>query len=329
LKIGSITLENITVFAPLAGITNLPLRLIAKQEGCGLVCSEMISAKGLVYKSEKTHQLLDSRLEEKPLSVQIFGAEPRTMAEAAKMVEDSGADILDINFGCSVPKVLKTGSGSALMKDPRLAGDILQAVRKSIRIPLTIKMRTGWDGSGDQAVTTAKIAWESGVDAITVHPRTARQGFSGQADWSIIARVKQTVPLPVIGNGDITCGDDALKMIHQTTCDGIMVGRAAFGRPWIFSEILAVIHGKKPPEVICEKRFDTMVRYAEASVAYLGEKQACFMMRSRLGWFSKGLPHSTRFRESIKKIESQRQAMEIIQEYRNLVEKDFLEKGSG
>ena len=320
MRIGTVKLKNKTVFAPLAGITNLPMRLLAKEEGCALVCSEMISAKGLVMNSDKTYKMLQSHIDEKPLSVQIFGSEPRVMAEAAKVVEDSGADILDINFGCSVRKVLKTGSGSALMKSPLLADAILHAVRKSISIPLTIKIRSGWDSSGHQAVEISKIAQDNGADAITVHPRTAKQAFSGKSDWSLIRNVKETLTIPVIGNGDITGPEDALRMLDETGCDAIMVGRAAFGRPWIFSQIIAVLEGKEPSDITYLKRFDTMRRFLDASVDFFGETQACFMMRSRLGWFSKGLPHSTKFRESIKRIRSRLEATTLIKDYQNAVE---------
>jgi nifR3 family TIM-barrel protein len=323
-RIGSVSLNTITVFAPLAGITNLPLRLLAKAEGCGLVCSEMISAKGLVHRQQKTLAMLESHPDEKPLSIQIFGAEPRVMAEAAKIVEASGADLLDINFGCSVKKVIKTGSGVVLMKEPVLAGDILKSVRKAIQIPLTIKIRSGWDPTGDQAVLISKIAEDMGVDAVTVHPRTAGQGFSGHSDWTLIRRIKDSVRLPVIGNGDILQAGDALAMIEQTGCDAVMVGRAAFGNPWIFSEITAMLEGRTLSPVTPEKRFDTMTRYLQASVLHLGEKQACFFMRSRLGWFAKGLPHSAKFREALKTITTQALALELISQYRARVELDLM-----
>jgi len=215
MKIGTVTLDNNVILAPLAGITNLPFRLMAKQAGCGLVCSEMVSSHGLVYKSGKTEQMLDSAAEEKPLSVQIFGARPDIMAEAAAMVEAMGADILDINFGCAVRKVVKTGSGVALMNTPEIAQALLKAVRKTIRIPLTIKIRSGWDASGEQALHIARIAEDCGVDAVAVHPRTARQLFSGRADWSIIAAVKEKVAIPVIGNGDIFSAGDAVNMLRK------------------------------------------------------------------------------------------------------------------
>ena len=317
LTIGNVSLDNITVFAPLAGISNLPMRILAKEAGCGLVCSEMLSSKGLEYHSVKTEKLMTSAPEERPLSVQIFGSEPLVMADAGARVADGGADIVDINFGCSVKKILKSGSGVALMKDPKLATAIIKAVRKTVSIPLTIKIRSGWDRSGDQAVTIAKIAEDEGVDAVTVHPRTAGQGFSGQADWSLIGRIKQLIKIPVIGNGDIVNPEDALQMIEETGCDGIMVGRAAIGNPWIFSQILALLHHEPIPVIDHDKRFKIMLRYLEASFTYLNEKQAALMMRSRLGWFAKSLPYAGRFRESIKCIASKREAVDLITAYRN------------
>ena len=315
LSIGNLTLENRTVFAPLAGITHLPMRILAKEAGCALVCSEMISSKGLEYHSVKTEKLMDSAPEEKPLSVQIFGSEPRVMADAAAKVQASGADIVDINFGCAVKKILKSGSGAALMKEPELAAKIIKAVRKTVAIPLTVKMRSGWDKTGDQARLIAKIAEDEGADAVTVHPRTAGQGFSGQADWSLIARIKQAVSIPVIGNGDIVRAEDALRMITQTECDGIMVGRAAIGNPWIFSQILALLNNEEMPVIDNARRFSILMRYLDAAFTYLDERQAALMMRSRLGWFVKGLPHASKFRESIKQINSKQEALEIILAY--------------
>ena len=246
MQIGNLTLDNNVILAPLAGITNLPFRLLAKASGCGLVCSEMISANGLVYQSGKTEQMLNSAPEEKPLSVQIFGSDPGIMAEAAAIVESKGADIVDINFGCSVRKVIKTGSGAALMKTPDQAKALLAAVRKSIRIPLTIKIRSGWDASGREALNIAGIAQDCGVDAIAVHPRTAGQLFRGRADWSIIAAVKKSVGIPVIGNGDIVSARNALKMLEETGCDAVMIGRKAIGDPAIFSRVLARMNGEEP-----------------------------------------------------------------------------------
>ena len=317
IKIGNVTLDNMTVLAPLAGITNLPMRLMAKEEGCALVCSEMVSSHGLVYKSMKTQKIMDSDAREKPLSVQIFGAEPAVMAEAAAMVEASGADLLDINFGCSVRKILKSGSGSALMRTPEKAKAVIDAVRKSIRIPLTIKIRTGWERSGAQAFETARIAEDSGVDAIAVHPRLASQGFGGRADWPLIKAIKEQCKIPVIGNGDIFTAEDALRMEKETGCDAVMIGRGAIGNPWIFSQVIALSPGESVQATAIDTRFDMMVRYLKESVAYLGEENACYMLRSRLSWFVKGMPHSSRFRESIKHISSEAEALDIIETYRN------------
>ena len=317
MQIGSLTLKNNTILAPLAGITNLPFRLLAKEAGCALVCSEMISSHGLVYKSEKTEKMLDSAPEEKPLSVQLFGARPDIMAEAAAIVESSGAEVVDINFGCSVRKIIKTGSGAALMRTPDLAQDLLKAVRRAIRIPLTIKIRSGWDASGEQAVHISGIAENCGVDAVAVHPRTAGQLFGGRADWSIIAAVKAKVSIPVIGNGDIKSAGDAERMLAETGCDGVMIGRKAIGDPDIFSRVVARINGEEEVDEGFGRRFDLMSRYLRTSVKYIGEEQACRMMRSRLGWFTKGMHKSSQFREAIKHLSSEKEGIELIKAYQN------------
>jgi nifR3 family TIM-barrel protein len=316
MKIGSVTLENKTILAPLAGITNLPFRLLAKEAGCALVCSEMISAHGLINRSKRTQQMLDSLPEEKPLSVQLFGSQPDVMAEAARLVESSGADIIDINFGCSVRKIIKTGSGAALMKTPENAEAVIKAVRKVVRIPLTIKIRTGWNPTGNQAFQISQIAESCGVDAITIHPRTAKQGFSGHSDWGIIAKLKKQANVPVIGNGDIFCADDAIAMLKQTRCDAVMIGRMAIGNPWIFSHVLARMRGEAEPAVALEQRFEMMNRYMQESVKYFGEEIACRMMRSRLCWFAKGLRNSSQFRKSINHISTETEALQRIEAYK-------------
>lgn len=315
MRIGPIVLANPLILAPLAGITDLPFRLLAREQGCALVYSEMISANGLVYNSGKTRRMLLSDPAEKPLAIQIFGADPTIMARAAQEVAASGAGIIDINFGCSVKKILKSGAGSALMKSPPQAEAIIRAVREAVAIPLTIKIRSGWDASGKDAFTLLDIAQRCGVDAIALHPRTARQGFTGKADWRLIAELKKQSSIPVIGNGDIKSAADARAMMDETGCDAVMIGRAAVGNPWIFSEILAGLAGQAAPPVSIADRFAVMGRYLSAAVSHYGEPTACRMMRSHLGWFVKGLPGSSRFRESIKQLSTQEEGKRLLHDY--------------
>jgi tRNA-dihydrouridine synthase B len=315
LAIGRAIIANPTVLAPLAGITNLPFRLLAKAGGAGLVCSEMISANGLIYGSRKTAAMLDSVPEERPLSVQLFGADPALMAEAARIVAASGADILDINFGCSVRKIVKTGAGVALMREPLRAAALLAAVRRAVDIPLSIKIRSGWTADGDQALEIARIAEDCGVDAVTVHPRTAGQGFAGRADWSLIGRIADRVRIPVIGNGDILTPGDAVRMQTETGCRAVMIGRAAIGNPWIFGQINSLRANGAYAAVTPAQRRAAMRRYVSATVDYCGEAVGCRLLRSRLGWFVRGLPHNTRFRESIKHLSSQDEALLAIDGY--------------
>jgi nifR3 family TIM-barrel protein len=283
----------------------------------------MISAHGLVNKSNKTERLMDSLPAEKPLSVQIFGSDPRIMAAAAGLVESSGADIVDINFGCSVRKIVKNGSGVALMKAPKTAETLIKSVRDAVRIPLTIKIRTGYNPTGDQAFKISEIAEACGVDAIAIHPRTANQGFSGRADWSIITALKKQVGIPVIGNGDIFNAQDAINMLEQTRCEAVMIGRMAIGNPFIFSQVLARIQGEEAPEMDLDRHFEMMTRYLQESVKYFGEEIACRMMRSRLGWFVKGLRNSSHFRKSINHISTESDALQKIQAFRDSLQVDL------
>jgi len=320
MNIDSIHLDSGVILAPMAGITNLPHRLLAKASGAALVCSEMVSANGLVRSNQKTLDLLESHPDEKPLSVQIFGHDPSVMAEAAGIVESLGADIVDINFGCSVKKVVKTGAGVGLMKNTGHAANLLKAVRKVIRVPLTIKIRSGWENSGKQALELAEIAEFHGVDAIAVHPRTASQAFRGKADWSLIAKIKDIVSIPVIGNGDIQTWQDAVSMTRNTGCDAVMIGRAAIGNPFLLTQTASALKGITPPENTVGRQFDMIGTYIRNSVEFFGEKLAMRMMRSRLGWFVKGLPHNNRFRDSIKQLTTQAEALELVNSYRKEVE---------
>jgi len=315
MKIGNLQIDNITVLAPLAGITNLPFRRMVREIGCGLVCSEMISANGLVYGSGKSRNMLETDADEKPVSFQIFGADPDIMADAAVMAADAGADIVDINCGCSVKKILKNDAGSALMKNPERARAIFGKVRKAIRIPLTIKIRSGWEPSGRAALDFGQLAQDCGVDAITLHPRTATQGFSGTSDWSLINRLKEQISIPVIGNGDIQTPEDAARMMNQTGCDGVMVGRAAMGNPWIFSQIHDLMTSGSYSPVTLDQRFAAMKQFTAASVSYFGELTACRMMRSRLPWLIKGLPGASKFRESITKTRTLEEAKQLMDGY--------------
>jgi nifR3 family TIM-barrel protein len=316
MKIGAVQLSNPTVLAPLAGITNLPMRLLAKSAGCALVYSEMVSANGLAHGAAKTRQLLASAPAEKPLNVQLFGSEPALLAEAARQVEATGADMVDINFGCAVKKILKSSSGVALMREPRKSQAVIRAVRDAVKIPVTIKIRSGWDPSGSEALTLARLAEDNGVDAIAVHPRTAKQAFAGRADWTLIARIKALVHIPVIGNGDIACAPDALRMMAETGCDAVMVGRAAIGHPMIFGQIIDLLAGRPPRIPGLAERFTVMEAYIRDSVAYLGETSACFVLRSRLGWFAKGLPQASQFRNAIRQIRSQQECLALLAEYK-------------
>jgi tRNA-dihydrouridine synthase B len=321
--VGGITVYPRTVLAPLAGITNLPFRAMVKNKGCGLVCSEMVSANGLVYGSNKTQNMMARNDGESPLSVQIFGSEPGPMAEAARMVEGAGADILDINFGCSVKKVVKTGAGVALMSDLYRSEKILTAVKNAISIPVTIKLRSGWDASGEQALRIAQIAQCCGIDAICLHPRTAKQGFSGKADWSLIARMKQRLSIPLIGNGDIVTPDDAVTMITQTGCDGVMIGRATLADPDIFRRTAHRLAGTPCPPLTLVEHMDMIRRFLDDSVEYQGEAIACPLMRSRLGFLVKGLPGAGAFRKELCALSTRESMRELIDSFEeNLLSED-------
>ncbi|MBF0117729.1 MAG: tRNA dihydrouridine synthase DusB [Desulfobacterales bacterium] len=307
--------NNAVILAPMAGITHLPFRLLAKSYECDIVCSEMVSASGIIFNSKNTKRLLDSKIEEKPVSIQIFGSIPSIMADAAQIIEGLGADIIDINFGCSVKKIVKTGAGVALMKEPEKAEAVICAVKKAVKIPLTIKTRTGWDSSGMELFRLSEIAESLGVNAICVHPRTAKQGFSGKSDWSIITEVKKKVKIPVIGNGDIVTPKDAFDMKQKTGCNAVMVGRAAIGNPWIFSQIKEIMTGKEVLPVSLYDRMETVKKYIDMLINYFGDKKACFMMRSQLAPFLKGFQYSSKAREQITHISSRDEAIAVLDSY--------------
>jgi nifR3 family TIM-barrel protein len=307
--------------APLAGITNLPFRLIVKEAGCGLVYSEMVSSYALVCQSKKTFEMLKSCKAEKPLTIQIFGSDPFIMAKAASIVEASGADIIDINFGCSVKKILKSGSGAALMQEPVKARAIMSAVKNAVSIPVTIKIRSGWTQDGYQAKEIAKIAQDCGISGIAIHPRTVKQAFKGKSDWNIITAVKKTASIPIIGNGDIVTHNDAINMMKTTKADFIMIGRAAIGNPLIFQAINSALKGEAIPSFNIDKHFDIMIKYFTESVKYSGETKASLMMRSRLCKFVKGMPYGADFKEKIKLTASEKDGIKIIEEYRDILKK--------
>jgi len=319
-NIAGVHIHPPTVLAPLAGITSLPFRLMAKEMGCGLVYTEMVSAKALVYESEKTVKMLDSSDEERPLCVQIFGAEPEVMAEAATRVQDMGADLVDINFGCAVRKVMKTGAGVALMREPERAEHILKAVRNVLRIPLTIKIRSGWDGSGHQAFHIARIAEDCGVDALAFHPRTAQQRFGGRANRALIAEMKKRISIPVIGNGDITSADDAVAMIRDTGCDAVMIGRAAMSYPEIFRDTARLLENENLEVFSLDEHFRMIERYVDRLVTYHGEDIACMLLRSRLCFLVKGLPKAVSFRKQMSNISSKSQVVSAIRQFRGSLE---------
>ncbi len=315
MKIGRVKLSTPLILAPMAGVTHMPFRVLAREAGCSLVCSEMISANGLFYGSEETRQMLVISEAERPVSVQLFGRDPEIMAEAASEAEKAGADIVDVNFGCAVKKVLRHGAGASLMREPKLAESILKAMRKALRVPLTVKIRKGWDKAGKQALELSKIAEHCGADAVTVHARTVGQGFAGAADWQLVGSVKKSASIPVIGNGDVRKPEDAGEMIRQTGCDAVMIGRAAMGCPWIFIQALAALNNEPIPAVAPEEKFSLMRRYTKKMIEHFGEQKACRMLRSRLGWFSRGLPAASVFRRSVTAIKTPQDAEELISSY--------------
>ncbi len=313
LKIGNVLLENIYILGPMAGVTDLPFRLLCKEQGAGLLCMEMVSAKAILYHNKNTESLLQIHPKETPVSLQLFGSDPRIVSEMAKRIEDRPFSILDINMGCPVPKVVRNGEGSALMKDPKLVYDLVNAVVRAIQKPVTVKIRKGFDEGHVNAVEIAKIIEEAGAAAIAVHGRTREQYYSGKADWDIIRQVKEAVHIPVIGNGDVTSGEHAIALQEQTGCDGVMVARGAQGNPWIFSELLAYEEtGAFPARPDIDKIRNTMLRHARLQIEYKGSYLGIREMRKHVAWYTKGLRGAARLREQINRVESYEELEKIL-----------------
>lgn len=305
MNIGKVFLENPYILAPMAGVTDLPFRLLCKEQGAGLLCMEMISAKALLYKNKNTKTLLEIHPQEYPVSLQLFGSDPDIISEIAKRIEHLPFQILDINMGCPVPKVVKNKEGSALMKDPRLAYEIVYRTARAIKKPVTVKIRKGFDDASVNAVEFAKMIEDAGGAAVTVHGRTREQYYSGKADWDIIRQVKESVSIPVIGNGDVMSGEDALRMQEATGCDGVMIGRGAQGNPWIFSELLEYDRtGAMPPRPDVSVIRDTMLRHARLQIEYKGDYIGIREMRKHVAWYTKGMRGAARLRDEINRVES-------------------------
>lgn len=316
MNIGNIELSAPLALAPMAGITDLPFRLICRRLGCGMTVSEMVSAKGLLYKNVKTTEMLRIDDGERPTAIQLFGSVPAELAEAARMVEASGADMIDFNMGCPVPKIVNNGEGSALMKNPQLAHDILAAMVKAVKIPVTVKFRAGWDDANRNAVEIARAVEAAGVSAVAVHGRTRQQFYEGKADWSIIADVKQAVKVPVFGNGDIFTVADGLRMLEQTGCDGLMIGRGADGNPWLFTALAAALRGEPQPQPpSLKERLAQAAEHLEMLIAYKNEVVAVKEMRRHISAYLKGMPHAAEFRGRFHKVDTQEQFSELLAEY--------------
>ena len=316
MNIGTISLKNNVFLAPMAGITDLPFRLICKENGCGLVFSEMVSAKGLYYKDKNTEKLLETHKDERPIAIQIFGSDPDIMAQSAKQIEEAGADIIDINMGCPTPKIVKNGDGAALMRNPALAGEIIGAVSKSVNIPVTVKIRKGWDESTVNACELAVLAEKNGAKAITVHGRTRDQFYSGKADWNIIKEVKEAVRIPVIGNGDIKDPEDAEKMLDYTGCDAVMIGRAARGNPWIFKNILYYLEkGELLPEPSYEEKIKNAISHTKMLIEYKGEHLGVREARKHIAGYVKGLRGSAAIKDRINRTDDFDNIKKILSNY--------------
>ena len=313
LTIGNVTLDTCYVLGPMAGVTDLPFRLLCREQGAGLLCMEMISAKGILYNNKNTESLLQIHPDEMPVSLQLFGSDPKIVSEMAKRIEERPFSILDINMGCPVPKIVRNGEGSALMKNPKLVYELVSATVKAIRKPITVKIRKGFDDEHVNAVEIAKIIEEAGASAVAVHGRTREQYYSGKADWDIIRQVKEAVHIPVIGNGDVTSGEKAVAMQEQTGCDGVMIARGAQGNPWIFSELIAYEKtGEMPKRPDVDEIRQMMLRHARLQLQYKGDYTGIREMRKHVAWYTKGLHNAARLRDDINSVESYEELEKIL-----------------
>lgn len=315
LKIGNVELENNLILAPMAGVTDLPFRSVCKEFGAGLVCTEMVSSKAIFYDDSKTKLLMNTEGEKRPISMQIFGSDEETMGFASRYVSDL-ADIVDINMGCPAPKVVKNGDGSKLLLDIEKAEKVIKAVVKNSNKPVTVKLRKGWDLNNIVAVEFAQMAEKFGVSAITIHGRTRSEMYSGKVDLDIIKKVKESVKIPVIGNGDIIDEEAALRMFETTGVDGIMIGRGSFGNPWIFAKIKHFLEtGERLPEVSNEEKLRVIKKHVELELNNKDEIIAIRELRKHIAWYTKNMPNSSEFRNTINKIEDKDRLIEVIECY--------------
>ena len=316
MKIGNLELENNVFLAPMAGVTDLPFRILCKEMGCGLVYSEMVSAKGILYDNKNTTELLEIDPKERPVAVQLFGSDPEILGAMAKKIEQYPIDIIDVNMGCPAPKIVKNGEGSCLMKTPELVGKIVKSLVESQSKPVTIKFRKGFDDDHVNAVEIAKIAEANGASAVAVHGRTREQYYSGKADWDIIKQVKAAVNIPVIGNGDVFTPQDAKNLLEHTGCDAIMVGRGAQGNPWIFKRILHYLQtGELLPEPTAEERVEKALRHAQMLIDYKGEYIGVREMRKHMAWYMKGMPGAAELRGILNYAENRAELEALLRGY--------------